>query len=236
MIEKLETLYGTMFVPDTDNGQYWWLKSTGAYAEDEMIETVCELLDERPRGVVVDCGANFGCWSLPLARHARKVISFEPQRAIYEILRRTLAANPGLPIEARQLALGPRDGTILVPAVDVDKTTNFGGIALGEPHHEQPDAPMYEVPVVTLDDQIEPAAWADVAAGGWGVTFIKADVEGAELGLLQGATRIIKRYRPIMVVEADHPNTDTAAMGNFIQSLGYNVELFRDNNFIAMPV
>jgi hypothetical protein len=68
------------------------------------------------------------------------------------------------------------------------------------------------------------------------ISFIKADVEGAEFGLLQGARGIIERWRPIIVAEADHPLTDTQALGNLIESFGYNVDIVEHNNFIGMPL
>jgi FkbM family methyltransferase len=229
-VQKLETRYGTMFVPDTDSGQWAWLTTIQASPEDEQIQTIAGLLDERPRGLVLDCGANFGCWSLGLAPHAIGVLAFEPQRAIFNILCKTIAANHSMQhlITPFPLALGPASGTIMVPDVPVDKTTNFGGVSLGFPHSEHPDAPMYEVTVVRLDDI---ASKFDVP-----VSFIKADVEGAEVGLFEGARKTIERWKPIIVAEADHPLTDRFALGNLIESMGYNVEILQDNNFIGMPL
>lgn len=227
MIEQIETRYGTMFVPDTDNGQYWWLKTTGASPEDEMIEAVCALLDERPRGVAIDVGANFGCWSLPLALHASVVVAFEPQRCVFDLLVRTVEANAELKIVPMQTALGPKKGRIKVPDVSLDDTTNFGGVSLGIPHSEHPGAPMYDVNVEALDD---------ILYGTTHVSFIKVDCEGAELGIFRGAERTIRRWKPIIIAEADHPLTDTQELGAFIESLGYNVEIFQDNNFIGMPL
>lgn len=227
-VQKLETRYGTMFVPDTDSGQWGWLTTIQASPEDEQIELIGDLLKERPRGLVLDCGANFGCWSLGLAPHAVGVLAFEPQKAIFDILFRTISANLIPTITPFQLALGPEPGTILVPDVPVDQTTNFGGVSLGIPHTEHPDAPMYEVEVVRLDDI---ASKFDVP-----VSFIKADVEGAEIGLFEGARKTIERWKPIIVAEADHPLTDRFALGNLIESMGYNVEILQDNNFIGMPI
>lgn len=229
MIERIETRYGTMFIPDTDSGQYYWLKNTGASPEDDTIQLICGLLDERGKGIAVDCGANFGCWTLPLARHAKRVVAFEPQRCVFELLKRTIEASPlEVKIFAMQRALGAARGTIKVPDVNLDDTTNFGGISLGIPHPEHPNAPMYDVDVLRLDDLFgnlnEP------------IRFIKADVEGAEFGLLQGARGIIERWKPIIVAEADHPLTDTQALGNLIESFGYNVDIVEHNNFIGMPL
>lgn len=229
MIEQLETRYGTMFVPDTDNGQYWWLKTISASPEHEMISFVCEMLEQMSPGIAVDVGANFGCWSLPLAAHT-KVIAIEPQRCVLSALKQTLSANPDLPITLIECALGSEPGTARLPDISLDNSTNFGGVSIDIPHSEHPSAPMYDVPMTTLDKIME--RWSDETP----VSFIKFDIEGSELNALKGAERTIRRWKPVMIVEADHPLTDTNALGALIESFGYNVEIFQDNNFIAMPV
>jgi FkbM family methyltransferase len=226
MIEQLETRYGTMFVPDTDNGQYWWLKTMGAYAEEEHVEEVCALLDERPKGVAIDCGANFGCWSLPLAKHASFVIAFEPQRVVADVLQKTIIANV-VDIRLLPFALGSKYGTILCPDIDINATANFGGFAMGTKHPEHPDAPMYEVTVVTLDEVIDLK---------YPISFIKADIEGGETELFKGAKKTIERWKPIIFTEASHPDTDRFELGRLIESYGYNVEMVKDNNFLCMPL
>jgi FkbM family methyltransferase len=226
VIEQLETRYGTIFVPDTDDGQYWILKTMGAYAEDEHIEEICALLDERPTGIAIDCGANFGCWSLPLAKHATFVVAFEPQRIVADLLSKTIDANRA-DIRVLPFALGSKCGTILCPDIDIENTANFGGIAMGVPHSEQPNAPMYEVQVVTIDE---------IVAEKYHVSFIKADVEGGETEVFRGAKRTIARCKPIIFAEAGHPETDRFRLGRLIESYGYNVEMIKDNNFLGMPL
>lgn len=227
MIRLLETVYGPMFVPDTDNGQFAWLDATGASPEHEMIEYVCDMLGELKPGIVIDVGANFGCWSLPLAKHAPRVLAFEPQRCVLQCLRQTLQANAHLPITLFDCALGAEAGYTQFPDISLKDTTNFGGVSAGIPHSEHPEAPFYQVPVHVLDDVVPPDQR---------VAFMKIDVEGSEMKVLQGAQRLIWRDKPVMVVEADHPLTDTTALGNFIQAMKYNVEIFRDNNFLCLPL
>lgn len=227
MIDQLDTLYGTMFVPDTDNGQWGWLKNIKVSPEDEMIEMLCDLLDVLPKGIALDCGANFGCWSLALAPHVESVYAFEPQPGVFQLLKRTIEANRQHAIYAANVALGSTTGYTEIPDLDVTCDTNFGGISIGIAHSEQPDAPMTRVQMVRIDDVIPEAEH---------VSFIKADVEGSELDLLKGARRTILRCKPVIIAECDHPLTDKDALGNFIQSLGYNVEIAQDNNFIGMPL
>lgn len=225
MIACLETAHGKIFVPDTDAAQYGWLKLTGRPADDAAASAVCALLDARPRGVAIDVGANFGCWSIRLARHASKVVAFEPQPPIYRCLLKTIAANPGLAIEARRVALGEEAGTISVPVLDLDKPANFGGVTLGIPHHEQPDAEMATVPVASLDGSSVDAP----------ISFIKVDAEGAEPAILRGARAKIAEDRPLLFVEVVHRFSDAAALRRQIEGMGY-ATLEMGPDLLGMPI
>lgn len=231
-VQELHTRYGTMFVPDTDSGQYWWLANTHASPEDEFIEKVCDLLDERPRGNAIDVGANFGCWTLPLARHAEQVFAFEPQRCCYDLIGQSVAANSVLNVRLFCMAAGDTPGRVAVPDLDIDVASNFGGVTLvtgrtlGVDHEfEQPDAPMREVPVVVLDE---------VANCGH-VSFIKIDVEGGELAVLRGARRIVAEHRPILMLEMDHPLTDLTSLESHIVGAGYAFDQYGPN-YLCMPL
>src|SRR5262245_57101268 len=130
MIEQLATRYGTMFVPDTDEGQYWWLANTGASPEDDCIELICNLLDERPKATAVDVGANFGCWTLPLSRHAHSVLAIEPQAGCVRLLKQSLVANNIRNVRLYMAAADSLPGTCFVQELDFDVSTNFGGVSL----------------------------------------------------------------------------------------------------------
>lgn len=232
MIEQIDTRYGQMWVPDTDNGQYWWLKTTGASPEDEMIELARDIIAQGPGGSFIDCGANFGCWTMGLHQAATAVLAIEPQPVVHHILERTIAANQPNKIKALNIAVGEHDGWAEFPHVNLDEVTNFGGISQDRPHPEQPSAPMLQVPMFKLDYVL---LWEGMAEF-TNPALIKIDCEGAEQRIIRGAEAIIRARKPVLIVEADHPLTDTNALGNQIQALGYNVEILQDNNFIAMPV
>ncbi len=225
MIQQLDTRYGTMFVPDNDRGQYWWLANTGASPEDEYIETICGLLDERPKGTAVDVGANFGCWALPLSRHAHSVLAVEPQRCCFDLLSKSLAVTAIRNVRLMNAAAGAAPGRIMIPDLDLDQATNFGGITLAIPHHEQPDAPMRDVPMVRLDDALH----------GEPVSFIKIDVEGYEAKVIEGGRETILRCKPILFVEMDHALTDAEALRSNIEQMGYATERW-GGNFLGVPL
>jgi FkbM family methyltransferase len=225
MIEKLRTNYGTMFVPSTDSGQYWWLANTGASPEDEFITAICEMLKQRPTGTAVDVGANFGCWTLPMAACAHSVLAIEPQKCCADLLLQSLEANAIKNVRVLNIAAGARPGRVKIPALDLDESSNFGGVSVAIPHHEQPDAPMTEVSVTRIDHLVTHEA----------VAFIKVDVEGFESNVLTGARETIMRCRPILFVENDHELTDKDALRNQIERMNYATDV-RAGNYLGLPL
>lgn len=226
MIRELQTNYGTMFLPDTDQGQYSWLSKTGQSPEDREIGHVIELMSERDKGVFIDGGASYGCWTLAMARHATYVYSFEPQIRIWDLLERAVLRNGLGNILTNNIALGEADGLVDIANLDLDTPVNFGGLSLERLLPEQPDAPMGRVGVVSIDDYFfeHPP-----------VSAIKLDVEGYEQKALRGAAKTIARAKPILFVESVHQYTDTAALREQIEAMGYVVEN-REANFLCLPL
>lgn len=225
MIVGLETRHGSMFVPDNDAGQYWWLANTGASPEDEFIEAICEILDDRPKGTAVDVGANFGCWTLALAKHAHAVVAIEPQACCRDLLVKSLVLNSIRNVKMIYAAAGSEAGTISIPSLDIDQASNFGGVSVAVPHHEQPSAPLCDVAMVRLDDVLR----------GEPVSFIKIDVEGYEANVIDGARATIERCKPVLFIEMDHALTDAVALRETIEAMGYATEK-RGGNFLGMPL
>lgn len=73
-----------------------------------------------------------------------------------------------------------------------------------------------KVPVVSLDDVIEED----------GVTFIKMDIEGAELEALKGSLKTINRFRPKLAVSIYHKPEDIIDIPEFIIDLDLGYKLF----------
>lgn len=224
MIRCLDTRYGKLFIPDTDTAQYDWFRVLGASVEDQYISLVIDLLAERPRGMFVDVGSNFGCWSLALAPHCTRGLAFEPQPAIHKLLLETLALNK-VEVTALRAACGMKLEHRLIPRLDLDRPANFGGIALDQTYKPQADAPKVTVEVIPLDDCVRNTDM---------VSFIKIDVEGMESQVLLGAQRTIKRCRPIMFVESDHTDTDKELLRQQLEQLGYILDQ-QGPNFLCIP-
>ena len=162
----------------------------------------------RPGDTVVDAGAHVGTHTLPFAQAVGptgRVLTFEPQRLIFQALCANLALNAVANVEAQQAALGAEAGAIIVPVFDPAQAMNHGGVSLGDFIEGE------TVPVRTLDSLELPAC-----------RLIKIDVEGMEAAVLQGAEATIARCQPILYVENDR-TAQMSALITQIQAMGYRL-------------
>jgi FkbM family methyltransferase len=141
------------------------------------------------RAVTVDVGANCGLYTRKLARLSRKVHAFEPSRKMAEILRRTSAPN----VSVHEIALSDQIGEaeLFIPK-DNDQLVH--GLASLEPRLMAPGQKVASarVPMARLDAIVH----EDVA-------FVKIDVEGHELNVLNGAVELLENSQPVFLVEAE---------------------------------
>ncbi len=171
--------------------------------------------------MVLDVGANIGSFTVYFARKvgvSGMVHAFEPQRLVFQTLCANIALNSFAHVYCHPCALGVEPGNILVPQVVPWGHHNFGGLALGE--HDVGDS----VPVLTLDDLQLHACH-----------FIKIDVEGMELAVLQGGQQLLQRCAPVLYVENDRQEK-AGALVRFLDKLGYEMYwhmplLYNPDNF-----
>jgi FkbM family methyltransferase len=143
-----------------------------------------------PGRAAIDVGANYGGYAGRLAQLARRVHCFEPFPAAAELL--ALRLPPSVVIHCA--AASDRAGTsqLLVPS----KADGRPAVAIATLEADNPNARGAGVQaimcdLIALDDVItEP------------VGFIKIDVEGHELIVLRGATRILTQDRPVLLIES----------------------------------
>jgi FkbM family methyltransferase len=138
-------------------------------------------------GTAIDIGANQGIFAFALADIADRVIAVEPNPDYAFFARWMLRGRA----EVLELALSDEPGraTFYVPLSDEGMVLHFGG-SLKRTHSHFRYFKTYEVAVRTLDD-----------LGLRDVHFIKADVEGSEREVLDGARATIARDRPVILLE-----------------------------------
>jgi FkbM family methyltransferase len=149
-----------------------------------------------PGDTVWDVGANIGIYTL-LAGHAvcptGKVVSWEPGPETYQVLQEHIRAN-GLQKICEPLAAAVSDGcqttVFFLNEPDLSSTSRLA---------VEPGPDTIQVPAASLD------TWAEKL--GRRPQMIKVDVEGAEVLVMRGASRLMEavaRDRPMFVV-AIHP-------------------------------
>ena len=230
----LPTIYGPMLVNRFDINQTNALLKTGRAIDHEEIAMLGQLQQLFPEGrVFVDVGANFGTYTLGLARGVGlqgKVYSFEAQRILSYMLAGTIALNGLTNVYCHNLAVGKERSKLEIPQFDYNRPLNFGSIEFGGQQREvleqqrQYSAENAEyVDMVTLDSFELPR-----------VDIMKIDVEGMEADVLQGAAETLRRCRPILFVE--HAKSDYPSLTQLIADFGYDIHPIRQMNVLGVPV
>lgn len=169
----------------------------------------------RPGDAVIDVGAHIGYLSLHLARlvtEKGKVYSFEPDLRAAVNLDRSIAASEMNWIHAFRLALTAESG-------DLEFFLARGlGSSTAVKASEHLDVTATVVPGVPLDQLIEEGKVVDK------IRLIKMDIEGFEIEAICGMKELIKRSRPILIVEVNEERL--AAQGESAERLVQLLESF----------
>jgi len=233
----VSTAHGTMIVNRNDHhtsdswayGVGHQILTSGSYDMQE-IDLAKFLVSQKAQDchvVAIDAGANIGVHTIEWAKmlgSGGSVIAFEAQRAIYHALCGNIAINNCFNVSAHNYALGAGEDHIEIPVPDYNRPASFGSLELKQ--HDRSEFIGQQlmhttgVKVISIDmlglDQCD---------------FMKIDVEGMEMEVLEGALDTIEANKPIMLIEYIKVDKDelTAWLGN----RGYDVYSF-NHNFIAV--
>ena len=135
------------------------------------------------RDVVFDCGANVGDVTEPLAQTGAHVHAFEPDPHAFRKLQKRVGNLPNVTLH--NAAVGTSAGHIrLMRALNFDDDPNNGSVksttTSGGRNINEEDRDSIEVPLISLPDFIG-ATLRDYEY----IAFLKMDIEGAELDLLE---------------------------------------------------
>lgn len=172
-------------------------------------DTIAFIVANARGGDIVHAGAYFGDFLPGIAPGCGsngKIWAFEPQDDIFRCAQITVHLNRIACVELHHCGLGNESGRKLMRRALVDGE-DLGGesyIVIGEPD-KLDGSQLEEVVTVRLDDVIPPERH---------VSVIHLDVEGYEQQALAGGMDLIRRCRPIIILETDaHPGmpqyTDT---------------------------
>jgi FkbM family methyltransferase len=155
----------------------------------------------------VDVGANKGVYSRWLAKFSKHVHAFEPNPKLFRILSRALPAN----VSAYPVALAEHAGRAQLRVPYGPKGFSNQRASLN-PKAWRGEVVEIEVETHALDDY----GFDDVG-------FIKIDVEGFELAVIEGARETLRRCRPTLLIEIEeaHSGERIETSLSAIEALGY---------------
>lgn len=184
----------------------------------DLLAILCGMLETRrdsggPGVVALDCGANIGTYTLEFGRAMAgwgMVLAFEPQERIFYALAGNIAINNLFNARAFNKAVGRAPGSIDIPVVDYQIPGQYGGLTLKGDGSSIGQKTEERTPVEILSVDSLGLARVDL---------LKADVEGMELDVLEGARETIERSRPYILAEHHICGKDNLEL--FLESIGY---------------
>ncbi len=178
----------------------------------------------KPGMIFIDVGANDGLYTLFASRRIGpkgKVLALEPSGREFGRLQKNLRRNRLTNVTPLQLAASDREGlaTLRIAGFGHEGQNTLGGFA-----YSIAQEGTEEVHVTTLDTVAEQHSLNRI-------DVIKIDAEGAELKVLSGAEKILKTYRPLLLIELVeaallHQNASREAVLRLLQTFGYRFWVF----------
>ena len=177
----------------------------------------------------VDVGVYRGVYTYKLSKEFKHVHAFEPNPLIYPFLEKNLTKivkNMTL----KNLALSDSNGDVNLRIPSRSKSifkTNYEeiyklGCATIHEGNKIDNKNNFKVKKIKLDDLLEDK----------NISFIKIDVEGHEREVITGSKKIIKKNKPVLLVEIEerHNNFPILDTIEFIKNFGYNSYFVADGN------
>ena len=176
------------------------------YSKPYELEMLMDMMQRINAGeLLLDVGANIGNHTIFMAKVAGcKVLSFEPNKYLVEALSETINMNN-------------LSDSVTIMSKGVGRKNSFASFAEEVKHNigaQKINISMDkkdEIEVITLDSLRYEGD----------IKMIKIDVEGMELDVLEGAWKIISKYRPIIYAEAA-TKAEFLPIYNYLSKLNYN--------------
>jgi len=172
---------------------------------------------------VFDVGGYEGIFTLFFARRVGpggQVVTFEPNPRNFQKIAENVRLNGFPNVRIQQIALGgtPGRASLVFPADETARGSMEAHIA--DQIRQEKDVKAIDVRVDTLDHQI--------ATGVPEPDFVKLDVEGLELDVLQGMKLLLERRRPRLYIEihgadATSKLSNVTAVAELLWKAGYTL-------------
>jgi len=198
------------------------------YWESWIHKAVCDLV--QPGDHIIEVGANFGVYTLAMARligDGGSLLSFEANPDLAALVARSIHFN-GYSGRARLVAKAAADASGEL-SFGVSRRNAGGGTLSTEPSGLGADARLITVPAARLDDEADQD-----------VRLLRMDAEGSEPLILRGAGRLLKRPDVVVIMEWDiiqmAARTDVADHVDWLSGMGFRFWQIRfDSTLLEIP-
>jgi FkbM family methyltransferase len=176
-------------------------------------------------GTAIDVGANRGIYSYVLSKIVDRIEAFEPNPFLAAFMRRKLSSR----VRVHELALSDFEGsaTFYVPQDERGVDIHVMGRLKAGDHEIKPQDVTAEIESDVRVARLDDFAFEDVV-------FIKIDVEGSDLAVLEGAGATIARHRPSLLIEllAGQHDNPQAKIESIERAHGYTAKVLVDGRFV----
>lgn len=158
------------------------------------------------------------------------VYAFEAQKEVFNLLKKTVEANNISNIKLFYNAVYNKDGVdMFFDDLDFDNQVSYSNIGVSEINRNN----KVGIKSITIDTALK-----DISKK---VSFIKVDIQGADLFALEGAINIININRPVILFEFEEQfqekfNTKFNDYVKFVNKINYRFEKTINNiNYLIVP-
>lgn len=200
-----------------ENYNYEFMDSLYDEGPYEINEDICV----REGDIVIDCGANMGVFCSAVSHKAKRIYAFEAAETLCrKYLEPLKAIYPQIEIVNMGLAdrTGDREFTFYPQSI------GLSSIDSGIGAKENASNPAWLTPIketvhcISLDDYVRINKLESV-------DFIKADIEGAERELLEGAKETLARFAPKLSICTYHREDDKEVLERLVVQANPNYKI-----------
>jgi FkbM family methyltransferase len=180
---------------------------------------------------IFDCGAYIGSHTISMKKLNRNndIFVFEMMPEHYKIIQDNIKLNNFDNILTFNFALGDKIDKIKIEQVDYNGNNhNYGAIGINYNNGtDNSKLSNIDIPMIYLD-YIMPFVKKPIS-------FIKIDVEGNEISLLNGAKELITNYKPTICIEIwsnKYKEFINSTIWTFLQSLEYKIKNINGDDYL----
>jgi len=194
LVAKKFNIYSKEFNLFGDEDDHYFMTIPSDFTEHDVIFDLLHKIGYSPKNIL-DIGANIGLFAFGAfaAFPTSRIHAYEPHPEIFLALERNKELANGR-IVASQIALGAScEYMRFHPGGPININRSSGSHLFNDDHWKDPDDSIL-VECSTVDNQVNELGLSFV-------NFIKIDVEGFEMDVLNGANDAIARFDPIIFLE-----------------------------------